>query len=432
MGIAMTFLLSFLMTMSGYFFESLMFYLMMLLYFTVGGGEIVGLMFSMSFLSWVLILLSLFICSLMILSNISFYFVIKEMNFLMYVLMMAGALCLVFFSSSLFMFYIFFEFSIIPIFFIICSLGSSMERLESAIYMFFYTLTFSLPFLVHMLKMDFSLKSLSMFSFDFVYSMTADYFFVVVSIFMFFVKIPAFFFHLWLPKAHVEAPVSGSMVLAGLLLKLGAYGLFFYISSIFMYVSPFTELFFFWGLWGAFLASLSCFRQVDLKKMIAYMSIMHMGMVISGIMSFSEFSYMGVFLMMISHGLTSSLMFFSLNCLYERFYSRSLLIIKGGVIFIPALFFWFSASSASNIAIPPTLSFFSELLLIFSILEFYFNSWGILLTLVFMSSVVTFYFLVSIFHGFSSESFSFSFLNLKENLIHFSHLLPLIMMFVFM
>jgi NADH-quinone oxidoreductase subunit M len=116
------------------------------------------------------------------------------------------------------------------------------------------------------------------------------------------------------------------------LLKLGAYGLLIFLPFIFFNCFYLSFYFFSLGIWGGILASIICFRQIDLKKLVAFISISHMGIVLSGIFAFSFISLFGVVFILIAHGLRSSGLFFSLNCLYERIHSRSLIIVKGSNI----------------------------------------------------------------------------------------------------
>ena len=258
----------------------------------------------------------------------------------------------------MFYFYLFFEFSVIPIFFVISRFGVRFERLQSAVYMFFYTLSFSLPFLIFLFSFDYNFKSLRFLLSKFVYISHLDYFFVFFSIFMFFVRIPSFFLHIWLPKAHVEAPSSGSMILAGLLLKLGVYGLMIFLDFGFFQINCFYEFYFFGGIWGSVLASFVCFRQSDLKKMVAYMSIMHIGICISSLFTFYSISIFSVISMIVAHGFSSSLIFYSLACFYERIHSRRIILVKGGLSVIPLYFLFLCLVVFSNISVPPSLNFF--------------------------------------------------------------------------
>nr|YP_004021465.1 NADH dehydrogenase subunit 4 [Unionicola parkeri]ADP01832.1 NADH dehydrogenase subunit 4 [Unionicola parkeri] len=399
---------------------------LLIVFFLLKGFDYLYCFFYYDSFSWSMLLLSFLICFFMLLGNMMFIFFDLSFNFVFLVFLMFFSLFSLFLSSNLFLFYVLFEFSVLPVFFIICGLGFSFERLESAIYMLVYTLFFSLPFAVFLFILFFSVKDLSFFLYSFTYFSSWDYFFVFFSVLMFFVKIPSFFLHLWLPKAHVEAPVSGSMILAGVLLKLGAFGLFLYLPIVFFQMQLFVEFFFVWGLLGTLLSSLACFFQVDLKKMIAYMSIMHMGIVISALFSFCDFSFQGVLMMLLGHGFVSSSLFLCLNFCYERSFSRGIFVNKGIMLLSSSLYFWFSLIISFNISVPPSMNFISELFLIFSLVSFLdFNIYLLMFT-IFFNSVVSFYFFVSMFHGFSSYKFFFSNLSIKEMYLIFGHVIPLL------
>jgi NADH-ubiquinone oxidoreductase chain 4 len=137
----------------------------------------------------------------------------------------------------------------------------------------------------------------------------------------------------------VEAPVSGSIVLAGILLKLGAYGLVVFLPFIYFFCNLFCDFFFILGLWGGLICFFICFFQVDLKKLVAFISISHIGIVLRCIFTFNFISYVGIIFILICHGLRSSGIFYGLNCFYERAFSRSLIIIKGNNLFLITLSF---------------------------------------------------------------------------------------------
>nr|YP_009535757.1 NADH dehydrogenase subunit 4 [Sperchon plumifer]AYK28787.1 NADH dehydrogenase subunit 4 [Sperchon plumifer] len=389
-------------------------------------------LFYFDILNWSLLILSVLIISFMLISNLSFSLDFNFgsiFNFNLFLMFLS--LLLVFVSSSVIMFYVFFEFSVIPIFFMLCGWGFNFERLQAGFYMLMYTLFFSLPFLIFICLINFNIKTIFILSSYYLYESDFDFFFVFISIFMFLVKLPSYFFHLWLPKAHVEAPVSGSMILAGVLLKLGAYGMLIYVPFVFYNLITFSYYFYFLGLWGGLMACFVCFRQVDLKKLVAFMSISHMGMVLSGVFSFSFISLVGLVFMLLAHGLSSSGLFFSLNCFYERFHSRSLVLIKGSSILLIGLSFWFFILISSNISAPPSFSFFSELSLLIGISFFDLNSLFVFLTIMFIGTVCSFHLYMSVFHGFSHIFYSFEPLNLKEHFILFIHCVPIFVLFVF-
>lgn len=162
-------------------------------------------------------------------------------------------------------------------------------------------------------------------------------FFYFCIVFAFLVRIPLFLVHLWLPKAHVEAPISGSMILAGVLLKLGGYGL---IRVMIFLVNFSFNLNIFWisiSLLGGFLVRLVCLRQTDLKSLVAYSSVAHMGIVVCGIITVNYWGFCGSYVLMIAHGLCSSGLFCLVNIVYERTGSRSLLVNRGLMCLMPRI-----------------------------------------------------------------------------------------------
>nr|YP_009469533.1 NADH dehydrogenase subunit 4 [Tenebrio obscurus]AVE14892.1 NADH dehydrogenase subunit 4 [Tenebrio obscurus] len=379
---------------------------------------------GMDLMSYMLILLSFWICSLMIMASGKIYLSnnwFGMFNFVVLVLLIS--LYLTFGSMNLFVFYLFFEVSLIPTLFLIVGWGYQPERLQAGIYLLFYTLLASLPMMVALFFIYFYFDSLIFF---FISGNLNSLFFYVLVNFVFFIKIPMFFVHLWLPKAHVEAPVSGSMILAGIMLKLGGYGLM-RLMLIFSLIGMKINFFFVSvSLVGGFFVSLICLRQSDMKSLIAYSSVAHMGLVLSGIMTLNYWGLAGSLVMMIAHGLCSSGLFCLANISYERLMSRSLYLNKGMINLVPSLsFFWFLFSSC-NMAAPPSLNLLGEIMLINSILSFSKYNMLFLMTISFFGAVYSLFLYSYSQHGsFYSGIYSFFPCSFREYLLLVLHLLPL-------
>jgi NADH-ubiquinone oxidoreductase chain 4 len=206
--------------------------------------------------------------------------------FLLVVIALALMLYCTFRRIGLLSFYVFFEGSLIPTFFLILGWGYQPERVQAGIYLLFYTLLASLPLLVGILFTYNSLGSLCLFMLCGSGYLVNTLFYVCM-VFAFLVRMPMFMVHLWLPRAHVEAPVSGSMILAGVLLKLGGYGLLRVFPVLFKFGFKFGVVWISLRLVGGLFVSLFCMRQTDLKSLIAYSSVAHISIVIGGIMTLS-------------------------------------------------------------------------------------------------------------------------------------------------
>jgi len=329
-------------------------------------------------------------------------------------------LFLSFFFMNYLVFYFSFELVFIIIFGFLLGWGNTIERLQASFYMFFYTMFFSLPFLIFILFYFFRF-SVVFLRFSFFYHFL-NYLWVFV-FFVFVVKLPLYGFHLWLPKAHVEAPVSGSMILAGVLLKLGGYGVFRFFPLLNMLSfsrSFFFSYFFYLSLYGGVLVSFLCVRQMDLKILIAYSSVVHIRVGFIGLIRFSLYGLYGSLLMIVSHGFVSPLMFFLMTYVYNFKYSRSIMVIKGLIMVLPLFcFFWFLRCSL-NLGLPPFMSFYSELIVFSSLLFLSFFDWFFIILTCFFTGVYCIYCYVVISHGDRVYNFFF-FLDFKTFLISLLH-----------
>uniref|UniRef100_G8J894 NADH-ubiquinone oxidoreductase chain 4 n=1 Tax=Tipula abdominalis TaxID=560804 RepID=G8J894_9DIPT len=375
-------------------------------------------------LSYGLILLSIWICVLMLMASEGIYRNQNYSNFFLFIVMILLIfLYLTFSSMNLFLFYLFFESSLIPTLFLIMGWGYQPERLQAGVYLLFYTLFASLPLLVgvffiynEVMHLEFMLLSMNTYSILLYLSL----------IFAFLVKMPMFLVHLWLPKAHVEAPVSGSMILAGVLLKLGGYGILRIMPLIQSVNNIFSWSWVSISLVGGVLVSFICLRQTDLKSLIAYSSVAHMSIALSGLLTMTSWGMSGAYTLMIAHGLCSSGLFCLANISYERMGSRSLFINKGMLNFMPSMALWWFLLSSCNMAAPPSLNLLGEISLLNSIVSWSWVSMFMLALLSFFSAAYTLYLYSYSQHGkLYSGSFSFMGGLNREYLVLLLHWFPL-------
>nr|YP_010145997.1 NADH dehydrogenase subunit 4 [Pseudo-nitzschia pungens]QQO80620.1 NADH dehydrogenase subunit 4 [Pseudo-nitzschia pungens] len=263
------------------------------------------------------------------------------------------------------MFYIFFESILIPMFLVIGIWGSRERKIWASYYFFLYTLLGSVVMLLSILYIynqvgttDYEILLTFAFS-DLEQKLLWFTFFLAFA-----AKVPMMPVHLWLPEAHVEAPTAGSVILAGVLLKLGTYGFIRFSLPLFpqasFYFAPFVYTI---SLIGIVYASLTAIRQTDFKRIIAYTSVAHMNVVMLGIFSFNNVGIEGALLQSLSHGFVASALFVIIGVVYERYRTRLVKYYGGLVHTMPLYISIFLFFTMANIGLPGTSGFIGEFLI---------------------------------------------------------------------
>lgn len=289
-------------------------------------------------------------------------------EFVLYLFLIEFLLFNVFCVLDLILFYAFFESVLIPMFIIIGVWGSRGRRIYASYQFFLYTFLGSVFMLLGIIYIYYTTGST-----DYKYLLTVDFLpkvqiFLWLSFFMSFaVKVPIVPLHTWLPEAHVEAPTAGSVLLAGVLLKLGAYGLLRFSLPLFPYATHyFTPLVLTISVISIVYSSLTTLRQIDLKKVIAYSSVAHMNLVTIGIFSYTYTGINGAIALMLSHGIVSSGLFLCVGVIYDRYGTRLIKYYGGLVNFMPSYAIIFVILSLANMGFPGTSSFVGEMLIFLS------------------------------------------------------------------
>jgi NADH-quinone oxidoreductase subunit M len=285
---------------------------------------------------------------------------VKE--FMFCILLMEAAMVGVFCSLDFILFYMFWEAMLIPMYLLIAVWGGPQKDYAS-IKFFIYTLFGSVFLLVAIIAIYLTTGSFSIPNAMYRgYSFTFQYWVFLAFAIAFAIKVPMFPFHTWLPAAHTEAPTAGSVFLASVLLKMGTYGFLRFCLPITPKASLyFAPLMIALSIVGIIYGGFVCLSQTDMKRLIAFSSVAHMGFVTLGIFSFTLFGFEGALLQMLNHGVTTGALFLSVGIVYERTHSREIYDNAGLGKIMPAYVGFFGLFSISSFAFPGTNNFVGEL-----------------------------------------------------------------------
>lgn len=380
--------------------------------------------FGVDYYSYFLNLLRLWILGLILITLKD-----EKLNLKILLFILILIIILILFSSiNLLVFYLLFEIRLIPTFVMVIYWGSNPERLRASIYLLMYTLLISMPLLVYLFKL---IQFKERIDFRILYlinrEINLNIFEYYIYILAFWIKLPIYIFHIWLPKAHVEAPVYGSIILAAILLKLGRYGI---IRLIYIFKNETFKFNYFiirLRIIGSFLVRLICLVQIDIKRLVAYSSVVHINIILRSVIIIIKLGYIGAYIIIISHGLCSSGLFYIVNLFYRRTGRRLIILNKGIVNLIPSIIIWWLFLCIFNFSFPISLNFIREIFIIRVILKWELNLIVYLIIIRFIRRAYSLYLYSYVIHGEIFVNRSINRGEIKEILILILHVSPLIL-----
>ena len=306
--------------------------------------------------------LLVFLCLLASWENITYNIKLYLILFLLLQFFLIGVFCIL----DLLFFYIFFESVLIPMFLLIGIWGSRERKVKAAYYFFFFTLLGSVLMLLSIIYIYYQAGTTNYeILLTFILTVEEQQLLWLAFFFSFASKVPMIPFHIWLPEAHVEASTTGSVILAGILLKLGTYGFLRYSFPLFPQASFFySPLVFLISVIGVVYASFTAIRQSDFKRIIAYTSIAHMNLVVLGLFNFHFIALEGAVIQSISHGFVASALFLLIGVVYDRHHSRLVKYYGGLAHLMPIYTTIFLFFTLCNIGFPLSSSFVGEILIL--------------------------------------------------------------------
>lgn len=294
----------------------------------------------------------------------------KVREFVMCFLVMETFIMGTFLSLDLLLFYVFFEAVLIPMYLII-GIWGGQNKVYAAFKFFLYTLAGSVLLLVGVVYIYFQAKTTYIPDLNNIlprYTLDIQKWLWLGFFASFAVKVPMWPVHTWLPDAHVQAPTAGSVVLAGILLKLGGYGFVRFSIPFFPAASAYFADFVFWlSIIAVIYTSLVALMQEDMKKLIAYSSIAHMGFVTAGLFAFNQQGIEGAIFQMVSHGIVSGALFLCVGVVYDRMHTKEIAFYSGLTNIMPKYAFQFMVFMLASVALPATSGFIGEILVLLSV-----------------------------------------------------------------